>query len=909
MEKSMIQLKKWAAMVCMGVGVTLQGGSAFIPQPYKVGDSLVPQDENYYKYTNKTTNTQTIFTKAHTKEAQHAAALDALIVPDYAKMFGWEFDETLYVGLISNHNQIANGFSTQWPNNRQINYVAGSQMVDYFSSTSWLDTLLYHETAHNYQINIKDNPLSQTLHTIFGNGINFFYVPFVIPNVAVNPFMLEGNAVLNESWHGNGGRLYSGRFVAETILQAQAGAVTPQNVYNRRLAFPYGDISYIQGGFYNYYLAQKYGLHNTQSFFRYHSHYWFWPFFTNASMEEAVGVDFEHSLEAFAKSYKKMGKDFRTLHAKEIATSQFFSPLSKVNGGVACLINSDGVSEPQLLRVGYENYDVQKISGSWLRGKVFEIDNHYYTQSAHHTSPTMIEQGLFDNEARLYGLSGSKVMQIFLDNKALYFDTNSSFLEPQLYLGDAFYAQVNSSVISDTQGNIYYFKQKGKTRTLYKNKTKLFSYQGFYGIVSDVDTQGRVYFVANSKLGSSLYRYDGTKIEEVLEADDVVEARLLDDEHVFVATIGSDAYHYQIAPLACRDAAPYETKLFFEEKDYYKKYAQREDTQALRVDTNESYTPLFDMHYHGTEFGIGFVNEVTTALLNVKFADPLAQNSAQIFFQRDEYGINLGGIGYANSESLVSYEVQLYKTLNDNTLYAVNDSGIAARASLPYYQAGYYYGDVSLSYYEDYIAQTRRPLTLDVRFGAQKHFGISRFANYQHNLNLYGVQERDYKIYGGKYTFSHHLGKEFYGGVKAKYSYSSASRYGDAKGVKISSGYSFSDMYDSSVLQMPTLNGIAYLKKGYYAEANLYKTLNFSKYYFTFPLSLQREALYTKYRHYGLTGFSGRLYKANEFTLGTIFDTVVLNDVVLPLYFEYIHTDAAFVQDKDRFSFYLGMGF
>jgi len=31
---------------------------------------------------------------------------------------------------------------------------------------------------------------------------------FPIPNIMINPFLLEGNAVLNESRFGNGGRLY-----------------------------------------------------------------------------------------------------------------------------------------------------------------------------------------------------------------------------------------------------------------------------------------------------------------------------------------------------------------------------------------------------------------------------------------------------------------------------------------------------------------------------------------------------------------------------------------------------------------------------------------------------------------------------------------------------------------------------
>ena len=142
-------------------------------------------------------------------------------------------DLTLYVGLISDYNQIANGFSTQWPNNRQINYVGGTQLVDYFTTTSWLDTLLYHETAHNYQVNVKGSVVSRSLHSVFGNGTFIVPIPLAVPNAMENSFMLEGNAVLNESWHGNGGRLYSGRLKAQTLLQAKAGNIVASDVYNR----------------------------------------------------------------------------------------------------------------------------------------------------------------------------------------------------------------------------------------------------------------------------------------------------------------------------------------------------------------------------------------------------------------------------------------------------------------------------------------------------------------------------------------------------------------------------------------------------------------------------------------------------------------------------------------------------
>ena len=880
----------------------------YIPQPYTlVGDSVTPNDLIYYKYNDTTHNIETIFSQEHLDIAQHATALDTLIVSDYEKLYKWKFDETLYVGLISNHNQIANGFSTQWPNNRQINYVGGAQMVDYFCSTSWIDTLLYHETAHNYQINIKQSTISQVLHSVFGNGLTFAL--WTMPNLAVNSFMLEGNALLNESWHGNGGRLYSGRFLAETILQAKAGNITPAKVYNQRLAFPYGDIHYILGGFYNYYLAQNYGLERANSFFANNSTYWIWPFFTNNAMQESIGVDFETSLASFAQAYKNKAKDFVKLKGKTIAKSEFFYPLNRNKHHIFTLINQDGRSMPEVLDIDTNTQQFSLQKGSFSGGKVFLIDGKFYTSASRYTNPTHITQGLFDADGYIKEGSDSRIVQTFLDDGSMvYFDTNSSFASPQLYIGENFYAQVHSSVIKDNDDNLYYFVQDHKTRTLYKNKTPLFSFKGFYGIVSDVDNEGGIYFIASSKLGSTLYCYKGGVLSRVLRGDNIIDARIMDDGSFFVATIESDGYYYMLAPKEQIDQTPYEVKLFFENNTLYQQYSNFKGLNT-QVDTKKEYIPLKNLHYHGSEVSFGSVDGTTVATLNVKFADPLSQNSAQLFYQRDDLGIGIVGAGYSSSEYLLRYTLQLYTTVESDGYYDTNDLGIMANVTLPLYHAGYYYSDIGVNYFEDYLAQTRNPLSSFLRVGIRKKYGISMFDNYRQEIQLYGEKERDYEIYGGTYELFHDLVDEIYIGVQAQYSYATAKDFFGAKGIKLTSSYSFEDLNEPSVLVMPSFNDVAFIKKGGYAGVSLYKTVNFSQYYFTFPLSLQREAIYAKYRHYELQSFTHKTYNANESTIGMRFDSVVLNNMVVPIMIEYLYNDADFVQDKSSFRILLGVDF
>jgi hypothetical protein len=891
------------------MGASLLSGADIVPQTLGVGDSVVPNDKPYFKHTKSDGTVEYIYTQKNLPFAKHAAAIEDNLHTDYRNYFDWKLDETLYVGLISDNNQIANGFSTQWPNNRQINYVGGAMAVDYFCSTSWLDTLLFHETAHNYQLNLKANSVSQGLHSIFGNGSFLLPLPLITPNIMENSFMIEGNAVLNESWHGNGGRLYSGRFKAQTILQAKAGNIIAGDVYNSKLAFPYGNIVYIQGGFFNYYMASKYGLKNINSYFKEHSKDFLWPQFTNASMQNAVGVDFETSVENFANEYKKLGENFVEVEGEHLFSSQFLSGLSSSKDEIFFITNESGTRAPELNIIDKKSKKIQKSRDSWISGKVLNVDGKYYTQGSQKTSVTKIRQGLFGSDRFIKEGSASKVVQAYLsDGVEVYFDVASSYSEPQLYVGKDFYAQVNSSVIVDKDDNLYYFKQKGKTRTLYKNRIPLYSYEGFYGIVSDVDSEGRVYFIANSELGSTLYAYNNSQVTRVSSADNIVDARLINDSELLLAAISEKDYYYVLNVVKSINQEPFETELFFEDKEYYGAY-KKSLSAASTLDTSESYNSFFDMHYSGSDFVIGkTVDDAIIGNINIKFADPLSQNSASLFVSRDDSNVTIAGASYASALYLLNYSLTAYGVVDDDGREDTRDSGFIVEANLPFYEAGIYSGVLGASYFQDYDSAEREPLSVTFNIAAYEQYGVSMYANYLNMLTLYGVIERDDKIVGGKYAFKHDLPYEFYFGFGAKYSKTdSSSGFGD-RGVKITTSAYSLDM-DPSTIDMPSLGYSAYVKNAGYGEVSLAKVFNFSSYFFTFPISLQRESFYTKYRHYEIEAYSTTKYKADEITTGLTLSTVFLNSFTLPLSIEYIYSDADFVKDKNSVRVLLGASF
>lgn len=861
-----------------------------VPTPLITGSTVVPNDKEYYKYDIE--NVEIIHTKDNIPFAKETAAIEGRLHKEYEQSFKWKLDETLYVGLISDYNQIANGFSTQWPNNREINYVGGAQMVDYFCSTSWLQTLLIHETAHNYQLNLKDNRVSQWLHRYFGNGMVLLPLPLTVPNSLENSFMLEGNAVLNESLYQNGGRLYSGRFKVETLLQAKAGNINAAEVYNSKLAFPYGGIHYIQGGFYNLYLAQKYGLESVNSYFRYHSQDWFWPMRTNASMQDAIGVNFETSLNAFAKEYAELAKNVTMAEGESIASSQFFSPLGEDKEEIFFVTNESGYSRPELVVVDKQERTITKERDGWMMsGRVIKQEGEYFVQGSRHTSATKIEQGLFDSGAFIKEGSSSKIVQAYLsDGESVYFDVASSYSEPQLYIGDTLYTRVNSSVIVDSEDNLYYFKQDKERRTLYKNLMPLYTYEGYYGIVSDVDSKGAIYFVANSEFGSTLYRYNKGEVERASSADNIVEARLLNDKELLIAAISESEYYYVTTALESIEGTPYVTRLGIDAKEYDAGEEAKErysDIEALE----SPYNSLFEMHYSGTNASIllGSINPVASVELH--FGDALSQNAALIFANRSESNITIAGVGYRNSAYILEYSAQLYGVVEKGSEEASRDYGLILQASLPLYQAGYYYGALGATYYQDYDTLEREPLTLSLDILREEQYGKSLYANSLYALKLYGVQEREERLSGGEISYGHELSNEFYFGAGFKYTQSDAKSSMGAKGVKLSSSLYQADR-DPSTLVVPNIKQISYLKSASYLEASLAKVLNFSAYYFTSPLSLQRESLYLKYRHYNMQDFKESSRDTNEMTLGGTLYSIFLNNYILPLTLEYSYCDA-----------------
>lgn len=931
------------------VYAVLMGGLAWASGVAQAGMAVVPEDETYLQV--QQGNAEFIYTEQNAYALQRAVEVSAFLHPQYESLFGFKLDSPLYVGLISQQNQIANGFSTQFPLNMQVNYMGGTSHVDYFTSTSWLDTLLYHETAHNYQLNAKARPITRGMHAVLGNSVSFVGILplFPVPNIMLTSFLLEGNAVLNESWHGNGGRLYSGRFLALTVMQAKGDYLSPEMLYNQEIyQFPYGERAYIVGGFFQLYLAEKYGLQKTNEFFLTHSRSWLFPIQTDLAFIRNFGHTFEDEVAGFKQWMAQKSAGFNVAQGEHLLTSQTFQPLNH-NGDDIVFLISDAQRAPQLASLNKTTGQLTMQRESYAAGKLIRHQDTLATQGSNFVNPRFITQGLLDENAQVISGTEGKMLQGYLsDGRAVYFDVPSSYQQPQLYVGDAFYDQVNSSVFIDKNDNLYYFKQTGKTRTLYKNREAIYSYTGYYGVVSDVDTQGAVYFVANSEKGSTLFRVLNQQVERISDADNIVDARLINDKEVLLAAIGSDEYYYvkndiQAQPqtqaqLQRQAQTPFDRSYFFEKEVYFANpqfAAPADQTTALPdLQTAQTYDNLNNLHYSGTFASIGFAkkgagdNAFAVYDINTSLSDPLLNNSIGFFAKKDISETALAGVSYSNSAHRLQYAASVYAVyqVGDNAeyhFYDVNsgeysnwsgeietdsrDYGFSTSLSLPLIQRGHEYADMQLNYYQDYDNNARSPLILSAQMGRSEQYGISRYINYLNAGALFVGSERGDLTYGVDYALAHDLPAGFFLAGKIKQVNSDYQRDANSDAADYTRGVKFTNvenplLNDPTTVVMPQLEYTRFVRSAGYAEAALKKQFNGGRIlFYTFPFSVIRHGAFVQQRYYDVqdygSGIKSRQY--NESTLGWDMDILVLNKFPIGLSLQYMHNDG--VEDAETF--------
>jgi len=843
-----------------------------------------------------------IYTPEHASVIPKMKAYQEEIIDGYEKEFGFKLDDKMYVGLASNNNQIANGFSTQIPFNMQLFYGGGAIFSDYFSTSSWLKTLVIHETAHNFQLNPKENFLSRTSHKVLGNTPVSFLGPlalFPIPNVLESSFIAEGNAVMNESRFGNGGRLFSGYALAEVISLAKAGKINAELMYNETLEFPYGEKFYLVGGFFQQFLVEKYGVEKVNGYFKTFATQPF-PFFTSTMFKKQYGKSFKVLLAEFVEEIKLKHHEALVTKGELLARSQVFVPLKKEGTEIYTLM-SDLKSAAKVFKLNVNSMTSSFEHGSWKIGELFKRNGAYYSQASVKTSPVKIEMGLVDKDAFMQkGFEGKVVQGFTQSDKVVYFDIKKSIEAPHVYVDGKFYTESHSSVHVDKE-DLYYFKQKGVKRTLYKNKKALVSFEGHYGFVVEVDSEGSVYFIASSKHGSAVYKAKNGQIERVSMADDVIDFKLMQNNEALVATIDANGYAYsKIALGRVQFIAP--TKIDIPQDGRLtptlRKANFSTNKELLKA---ESYNSLTALKYSSLDQGLSYASYEGFGIdLQANFADPLFQNSLAFVLSHNN-NRTVGGLQYDNVAHQLEYGGAVYGLYKHDEFRTTDkrDAGYDAYLKLPFLASGYWRADAILAYTKDYDNIYREPFSFSLNVLNAKQYGFSKYANSLNALDLFGSTDRDVNMAGGTYRFKHDLAWQSYVGARTTYMKSNKVNFLEEKGIELKDGFT-SLQSDKATLDVPSFSSTTYAQEVKMVEFSLAKVFDGSLYFFSFPLSLQRESIYAKQRVYDIDFSNTTQRTYYESTLGTELDLLFFNKFSIPLGLEWIHNKDVVDQNKVR---------
>ena len=538
--------------------------------------------------------------------------------------------------LVSPRRQISNGLVQIYPLPSIYIYPSPSHLLNKAAINHWFIDALSHEMSHLFQVNAQ---------TKFSHFLSYFTPPyswFVYPNIYLSDIVLEGNAVLHESIYGTGGRLFSGWARALVFSQLKHGLTLKRilNLYND----PFSSTEkYLHGGYFYAYLHKDYSLLELNQMFNKHSKHIVLPigiYNLNRLFEKTFKKDFHTLFREYKNFYMPKALKHKTSSSPTLFESHLEFGINS-NATDIFLLTSDARSPPQLVVMNKKTRKLKFKKVDMPMGKIFKIKKDYYSSGNGQTDTINHEFALFRDGYIPLEKSRSRQVLDIAKNKTISFDTRQMLDEFRLYENDRFYDAIHSTAILDSEGSIYYFKQNGDTRTLYRNKKALFHFKGYYGFPIEADKSG-VYFIASTAYGSSLFSYENGQVFRLSPSDAIVAARKIHRTEFLVSEASPSSYKYKTISTQKTKESPYLYQYSFKKKNMFQ---DREFLKKLKNNPEKpySYLPIENLRFKEM---ISVVSSKALPELNAKilpelynslellsiinFTDPLQKNTISL---------------------------------------------------------------------------------------------------------------------------------------------------------------------------------------------------------------------------------------------------------------------------------------
>ena len=522
-------------------------------------------------------------------------------------------DEPINIILLSPKLQISNAFATVIPFYTIGIFPTGIISFENLSEPFffWLDGVFEHELNHVFQLSHSNVP--QIWRKIFRlpSVIYVFLIKIInpFPNVFLPRFILEGDAILKESLNQSGGRLYDGAaraFVYSQIrhYQHQIDKFTTQKLLLPSFNNPHlGNEIYLHGGYLMAMLAEKYSQDTIHSFFTLDKKK---PTkkeikkFKEEKIEKKLSPSFGKifSFKYLPPFIKDITKSYFN-HYLSSASQQSYTATPVLFESSICHPFNQSKEELFFLTSDFKSTPILRVfnkeSKKWTDqkidlplGKVFKINNKYYARSSEYTAPNTVHYSLFSKGLKNNKAFDSKYVTDIKGDSTLHIDAKNNIEGFKLYFNDKLYTDVHSSALFDKNKNIYYFKQKGNRRVLYKNKSPLFSYKGYYGKLLEIDPKGTIYFIGASQYGSSIYQYHSGKISRASSSDTVIQAQKINNKEFIVCEVSPYKYEYKMAPQIITNEQPVFYKYHFKKDSMERKLASQKNKKRNIVKTSSN---------------------------------------------------------------------------------------------------------------------------------------------------------------------------------------------------------------------------------------------------------------------------------------------------------------------------------
>ncbi len=833
--------------------------------------------------------------------AEHAQVLPELfqlidpIFKTYEKEFDWVLDEKIPIVLVSNRAQIPDANVVGRPFMRTVYYPGGAPILSHLAESQWMKSLVVHESAHLYQVNVKKGWPSQIIHKYLRNVFFFpvlFLPVFVTPNELLPRLFMEGNATWNESRWGVGGRLHSGRERALVYTLAQDDLLTPARLINETIGFPFSNSKYALGGYFYNYLDETFpdlevNQHMTENSYGYLN-----PIWLNKHFQGYFHANLRESLVSFAKSLKQKSKDQKSLSEAAIISSLSSPELTRDSKYIYGVIQDDYQSPPKILKVDRQTLQWTLEENDRPDGPVIQKNGKLFTSASARLSPALLKYALFESSTDYLEDS---LGQYYFDQSEnpenpvyVSIDIQKSFSQTILNVNGQQFGPVSSLPRVSAIGDLYYFDQQGSRRILKKNREELFSLESYDSEVVDV-TDTWVYFSQASEKGIQIFGFElaSQKVFKILDSDRALDMRVLKQDSkstkALVTELSSAGYQMKLVEFSpgANPNDEFKSEKFYPPLKLKKpKFDLDPGPTSLQaaaptvpptvqpaMPQTSDYNYLSEMRWSQTYagFGFGFENDFLLTL-SPYFIDPMGFNALSLLYARGIFQSQYFGVNYLNSRNRLNWTISFlgYDTLE--ILKSDTKYSLLSKTSENKFQVGLLYpfwlnrrniitGKVFSSVRSKYKDFINTDVELSYEFSKSYPLNIDSYRGYV--FEIAGSRHKESTPSGVQQIWTYNWGWEVYSTVQNFYARSQISE------IELFEYY----LNQQSSLSQYSMDSSYALKvdRVFMNSLSIKKAIQLEYLCYKFPLSLRRVIPEIKYSFFDVTGSSRTVSGVDRF--------------------------------------------